>query len=252
MMRKLLVCIAFHGGAYHGWQVQANAHTVQERVQDAIEQLFGIREDISGCSRTDAGVHARRYYFHMKANTSLPLPRIIRSLNALLPDTISVQNIWEVPPDFHARYSAIGKEYLYQIWNEPSPNPFLLDQSFHYPYLLKIEPMQEALHHLMGTHDFTSFCSQKSSVQDKVRTLTKGTITCHDSLIQIRIGGNGFLYHMVRIIVGTLLFVSQGKIQPEEIPEILNRKDRYFAGKTVPAHGLFLYDVYYKQECMYG
>lgn len=246
-MRNLLFCIAFDGGNYHGWQVQSNAVTVQQTMQDAIEKILGVREDISGCSRTDSGVHAQRYYFHMKTESEIPHSKLQMALNTLLPHDISVLEIKEVPLDFHARYSAVSKEYLYQIWNAAYPNPFLRDRSYHYPYPLKKEKMRKALNLMLGTHDFTSFCSIKSTVEDKTRTILKGEIVSSGSLVQISVQSDGFLYNMVRIIVGTLLFVSEGKIDPEEIPAILQKKDRAFAGKTAPAKGLFLKNVFYNE-----
>ena len=244
-MRNLLFEISYNGSHYHGWQVQQNAISVQQVVQDSIEKLFRERLDISGCSRTDTGVHANQYFFHMKTESTIPCSNIQRAMNTSLPDDIVVLNCSEVPLDFHARYSCTGKEYVYQIWNAEYGNPFMRDMVYHYRYPLQIDRIQQAMRYLLGTHDFSSFCALHTDVEDKTRTIFDARVEQEGNLIKLVFRGDGFLYNMVRIMVGTLLFVSEGKIQPEQIPEIIQKKDRNSAGKTAPARGLYLNRIFY-------
>lgn len=244
-MRNLLFEISYNGSRYHGWQVQQNAITVQQVVQDSIERLFQERLDISGCSRTDTGVHANQYFFHMKTESKIPCNNIQRAMNTSLPDDIVVLGCSEAPLDFHARYSCTGKEYVYQIWNAEYGNPFLQDMVYHYRYPLRIDRIQQAMQYLLGTYDFSSFCALHTDVEDKTRTIFDARVEQEGNLIKLFFRGDGFLYNMVRIMVGTLLFVSEGKIQPEQIPEIIQKKDRSLAGKTAPARGLYLNRIFY-------
>lgn len=244
-MRNLLFEISYNGSRYHGWQVQQNAITVQQVVQDSIERLFQKRLDISGCSRTDTGVHANQYFFHMKTESKIPCNNIQRAMNTSLPDDIVVLGCSQAPLDFHARYSCTGKEYVYQIWNAEYGNPFLQDMVYHYRYPLRIERIQQAMQYLLGTHDFSAFCALHTDVEDKTRTIFDARVEQEGNLIKLVFRGDGFLYNMVRIMVGTLLFVSEGKIQPEQIPEIIQKKDRSLAGKTAPARGLYLNRIFY-------
>ena len=244
-MRNLLFDIAFIGTHYHGWQVQTNAVTVQQTVQDAVERLFGKRLDVVGCSRTDAGVHAKQFTFNLYTEKKYPCDRIRAAMNRLLPSDISVKEVTEVPLDFHARYHCAGKEYVYQLWTAPYPNPFVQDTAYHYPYPLRWEWIEPAMHCFLGTHDFTSMSSIRSDVEDKTRTMTRVEGKVDGHLVCFYVQGDGFLYNMVRIMVGTLLFVSQGKIHPEDVATILAAKDRSLAGKTAPAHGLCLNRVFY-------
>lgn len=245
-MKKLLFRISYDGTDYHGWQVQPNGLSVQERIQDALEQLLGKREPICGCSRTDAGVHAREYFFHMTTESSIPAQQIQYALNrSFLPNDIAVLDVTEVPMDFHARYSAIGKEYCYQIWNSVYPNPFLRSTAWWYRPKLSVAKMEAGIPYLLGRKDFSSFCASGSSVENHVRELFEIVIEQKDELIEFRFRGDGFLYHMVRILVGTLVELSQGKIKAEELPYILEAKDRSLAGATAPPTGLFLNHVFY-------
>lgn len=244
-MRNLLFKIAYRGTNYHGWQVQKNALAIQEVVQNAIEKVFMKREDIVGCSRTDAGVHANAYYFHMQTEHGIPVERVSLALNHFLPNDICVLHCEEVPMDFHARYHVRSKEYIYKIWASPVRNPFLEDMAYHYPYALRLEEMKNAAHSFIGTHDFAAFCASGSDLADTIRTVHYADINEAKDLVVFRVCGDGFLYNMVRIMVGTLLSVSQGRLGMEDIPCILQSKDRSKAGKTISPKGLYLNAVNY-------
>lgn len=242
-MQKLLLTLMFDGTRYHGWQVQKNALAIQQVVQDALEAVLHTRPDLSGCSRTDAGVHANMYCCHLCAD--IDPYRLVPALNAHLPHDIAVQDARVVPEDFHARYSAFGKEYLYKIWNAHPRNPFLEGYALHYRRPLDLPLLKEQAAYFLGKHDFTSFCSVKCDVEDTVRTVRRLTLEQDGALVTVAIEADGFLYNMVRIIVGTLLFINEGRIAPGEIPAIFDARDRNRAGKTAPAHGLYLNHIYY-------
>lgn len=244
-MRRLKLTIAYRGTAYHGFQVQQNALTVAEVFQDAVESVFGQRYDIKGCSRTDSGVHARGFVLSMDIAEAIPCPNIIKALNHRLPGDIAVLDCQEAEQGFHPRYSATGKRYLYRIWNAPQRNPFLQDTALHQPRPLDAELMNTAARHFLGSHDFSAFCAAGGSVQDHRRTITQCGVCRRGELVEISITGNGFLYNMVRIIAGTLMEVSLGRLTPEDIPLIIESRDRSRAGATAPAHGLFLDCVFY-------
>lgn len=244
-MRNLLIEITYNGSHYHGWQVQDNALTVQERMQDSVEKLFGSRLDISGCSRTDSGVHANQYYFHMLTESHIPCVNIKGALSTNLPDDIAVISCREVPLDFHARYSCTGKEYCYKIWNADYRSPFLTGLAYNYRYNLDCDKLDKASKHFLGTHDFSSFCSIKSDIKNKIRTISYAGVRKEGSMVVITFRGDGFLYNMARIMTGTLIFVAEGKIKAEDIPGIIKSKNRGNAGKTAPASGLYLNRVFY-------
>lgn len=246
-MRKLLFCIAYCGTNYHGWQVQENAITIQQTIQNAIERIFQERLPICGCSRTDSGVHANNYYFHMETSSKIPCTNIQRALNTYLPKDIAVKSVHEVSRDFHARYSCCSKEYVYLIWNAPYHSPFYESRALYYPYPLSTSGIKEAMHFLEGRHDFTSFCANPLST-DNIRTIFHTSIEQDGFMLKLLFHGDGFLYNMVRIMVGTLLFVSEKKFVPDDIPQILAEKDRKKAGKTAPPEGLYLNKVYYNKK----
>jgi len=243
-MRKLLN-ITYDGTAYHGWQVQSNALTVQEVMQNAIEKVFGSRLDLSGTSRTDTGVHANMYCCHFDTGSGISNQSIVRALNANLPFDIAVQNCEDVPDDFHARYSATAKEYIYKIHNARQRDPFLYKYSLHITHTIKVDIMQQAVQHLVGTRDFAAFCNTGSDIGDTVRTVKYAGFERQGDMITFKICADGFLYNMVRIIVGTMLFVNNGRIAPDGVPDILASKDRKNAGGTAPAKGLYLNKVVY-------
>ena len=244
-MKNLLLTLCFDGSGYHGWQVQENAVTVQSTLQDAVERILGVRENIIGCSRTDAGVHAEMFCCNMRTAKEMPPEKLQTALNAVLPRDIAVLSVKEVPYEFHARYDCKGKVYKYLIWNAQTRNPFYENCAYHYPWPLDVPMLNEQIKAFLGTHDFSAFCASGSSVEDRGREITRAEIQKTGDLVEIYIGGNGFLYNMVRIMVGTLLGVQAGNIPPDSLPWILEKKDRQNAGVTAPAHGLYLHEVRY-------
>ena len=247
MDRNLLVTIMYDGRTFHGWQVQNNAASVQEEFQKALYEVIGERPDIKGCSRTDAGVHANQYCISFNTAHTIPTDRLPLALNRFLPPTIAALSAQEVAEDFHARYSCKGKEYIYKINNAAIRNPFLEGYALHYWHKLDERIMHEAAQHLIGRHDFTSFCTvdPKRPKGDFHRTVRRLTVERDGDMVTVTIEADGFLYNMVRIIVGTLLEVAQGKITPEDMPDIIAALDRTHAGPTAPPQGLYLNRVFY-------
>lgn len=235
----------YEGTAYHGWQIQNNAVTVQQKIQDAIQTIFGVRENVTGCSRTDSGVHANMFCFNMRTEKSIDCFKTVKSLNAVLPNDISVLSCEEVPFEFHARYDCVSKEYKYLIWNGIARNPFYLNRALNYPYKLDIDMLNIEAEAFVGTYDFSAFCSADSSVEDKTRTVKSIGFKRYGDLVEFSVEADGFLYNMVRIIIGTLLDINEGKIPKGTISEIILSKDRGKAGKTAPASGLYLNKVNY-------
>lgn len=244
-MRNLLLTISYDGSAYHGWQVQKNAVTVQQVFQRAVEKLLCTKTDIKGCSRTDSGVHANMYCVSFKTNSNIPCKNIISGLNTYLPKDIAVLDCIEAAPDFHARYSVRSKQYVYRVYNEQIRDPFLKDRAFHYRYRINEQLLDTEAQAFVGTHDFAGFCSARSDVEDTVRTVYAFSVERRGSEVLFKVEADGFLYNMVRIMVGTLLFVNEGKIKPGELADVINSKNRTLAGKTAPAHGLYLNKVNY-------
>ncbi len=247
-MRNLKVFIAYNGAAYHGFQRQDNAASVQETVERALGKLFKIPPPtIYGCSRTDAGVHARRFCFNVFTDNKIPCEGFVPGLNSLLPPDIAALSCEEADESFHARFDTKGKEYVYLISLKPQRDVFLRDLAYHYPYKLDIAAMNSAAGALLGEHDFSGFCKSEGRliVKTTVRTLYEVSVTERDELCEIRVRGSGFLYNMVRIIAGTLVYVSEGRRTREDIEEALETGNRDLSGKTLPACGLYLNDVYY-------
>lgn len=244
-MRNLLITISYDGSAYHGWQVQKNAVTVQQVFQKAVEKLFCEKTDIKGCSRTDSGVHANMYCVSLKTQKNIPCENIITGLNTYLPKDIAVTGCIEVADDFHARYSVKSKEYVYRIYNSQIRNPFLKNYALHYRYPIDAQYLNEEAQAFLGSHDFSGFCSAKSDVEDTVRTVYSFSVTRNGDEVIFSVEADGFHYNMVRIMVGTLLFVNEGKIKQGELADVIKSKDRKRAGKTAPAHGLYLNNVKY-------
>lgn len=251
-MRNILMTLSYLGTNYHGSQVQANALSVTQVVQDAMEQVLHVREDVKGCSRTDSGVHANGFCMNFHTENPLPLYQLKRGLNALLPPDIGVLDCKEVPNDFHARYSSVGKRYLYLIWNSDGKNPFYRDRALEYWKTLDLKLLSEICKMFVGTHDFKGFCSMKTDKKDTVRTIYRCEVKREGHLVTFLVEGDGFLYNMVRILVGTLLRASEGKITPQQVARALKEKDRALAGITAPAHGLYLDEVFYTRPAHWG
>lgn len=203
------------------------------------------KTDIKGCSRTDSGVHANMYCVSLKTQKNIPCENIITGLNTYLPKDIAVTGCIEVADDFHARYSVKSKEYVYRIYNSQIRNPFLKNYALHYRYPIDAQYLNEEAQAFLGSHDFSGFCSAKSDVEDTVRTVYSFSVTRNGDEVIFSVEADGFLYNMVRIMVGTLLFVNEGKIKQGELADVIKSKDRKRAGKTAPAHGLYLNNVKY-------
>jgi tRNA pseudouridine38-40 synthase len=244
-MRNLLFTISFCGTAYHGWQVQDNAVTVQQTVQDGIERILQKRENIVGCSRTDSGVHANMYCFNMRTESDMPCDRLVKALNAVIPEDVSVHSCREVPHGFHARYDCVGKEYKYLIWNSQTRNPFLTDRALHFPYELDTKLLDSQAAQFVGKYDFRSFCASGSSVESTVRNVTHASAERDGELVTLTFRADGFLYNMVRIMTGTLLDIANGRLEKDSIKNIILSEDRNAAGVTAPPHGLYLNKVNY-------
>ncbi len=247
-MRNLKVFIAYNGAAYHGFQRQDNAETIQETVERAIGKLLKTEPPtIYGCSRTDTGVHAREFCFNVHIDNRIPCEGFVKGMNTLLPDDIAVLSCEDADEDFHARYHAKGKEYIYIINNKLQRDVFMQNLTFHYPYKLDIEAMNRAAKLLVGEHDFGGFCRAegKARMKSTVRTIYDITVTEQNGQCEVKVSGNGFLYNMVRIVTGTLVYISEGKRTEQDILNALEKGDRAFSGITLPPCGLYLNKVFY-------
>ena len=248
-MMNIAVKIMYDGAKYHGWQYQKNGITVQERIETVLYELTGEKVSVCGCSRTDAGVHALEFVFNFKSITKIPLERLPYAINNhLINDSIAAVAAFQVPEEFNARFSSIGKRYIYKIWNSNIENPFTSKYSWFVPYKLDIEKMKAAAKCFEGTHDFSAFMASGGSQKTTVRTISECIVresSEWSEQIEIEVEANAFLYNMVRIISGTLAEVGMGRITPEEIWKIINSCDRKRAGMTAPPEGLFLKKVLY-------
>lgn len=244
-MRRLLVTIRYDGSAYHGYQVQSNAVTVQEVFQNAVQKVFGKRLDVKGCSRTDSGVHANMYCISLDTDMNISNESVVLALNTYLPSDIAAYDCKEVPAEFHPRYSCKSKEYLYKIYNGKYRNPFYAKYAFWYRYNLDAEYLNKEAQAFVGKYDYSGFCSVKSDVEDTVREIYSCRVWREDDFVYFKVSGDGFLYNMVRIMVGTLLFINEGKIKSGELENIILSKDRKRAGKTAPPQGLYLNNICY-------
>lgn len=245
---NILVTITFDGTAYHGFQVQKNGKTVCEAFQDGLEQLFGVRYDVKGCSRTDSGVHALEFCLNFHAETAIPMEKLSLALNRYLPPDIRVLKAKEVPEEFHARYSAHSKEYLYRIRNSAIDSPF--DQSYYWRCTPKLDvvAMNEAAQKLVGKHNFSAFMSAGSTIVDTVRTIYRFEVEQQGEMVLCRVEADGYLYNMVRILCGTLVEIGSGKRDISQIDKALQSGSRQDAGITLPPQGLFLSRVFYDTE----
>lgn len=245
-MKRVKLVVAYDGTNYHGWQVQDNGITIEEVLNQTISEL--VQEDIKviGASRTDAGVHACGNVAVFDTESRIPGDKFSFALNQRLPEDIRIQESYEVDADFHPRYADTVKTYEYNILNRrfELPSKRLYAAFCYYP--MDIERMNQAAAYLVGEHDFKSFCSAGAQVQTTVRTIYAVNVTKDDDMVHIRITGNGFLYNMVRIIAGTLMQVGTGLMEPEQVKEILEARDRSKAGPTAVAKGLTLVEIRYE------
>lgn len=250
-MRNLKIFIAYNGADYHGFQRQDNAVTVQETVEKALGKLLKTEPPvICGCSRTDTGVHARRFCFNVKIDNAIPCGGFVKGMNTLLPSDICVLSCEDVSGEFHARYSVKAKEYVYLINNKPTRDVFLQKLAYHYPHKLDYKAMEQAAELFVGEHDFAAFCRAegKARVKTTVRKIYSLDILRGNGICEIKVCGSGFLYNMVRIIAGTLIYVSEGRRTVEDIKKALETGDRSLAGVTMPPEGLYLNEVFYEDK----
>lgn len=248
-MPRLKCIISYDGTQFSGYQVQPGKRTVQGEIQKALTKLNkGVNIRVSASGRTDAGVHARGQVIHFDTSLEIEPARWQIALNSLLPDDIAVSSAEIVHQDFHARFDAAGKEYRYFLLLSKHRDPFQRNYAYQYPPELNYDAMREASKHLLGTHDFTSFCSAKTEVEDRIRTLKEIDFSEENGMLVFRFVGNGFLYNMVRILVGTLLEVGNGRRAADTMQALLASKDRTLAGKTAPGHGLYLWQVFYDED----
>ncbi len=245
-MKRIKLTIAYDGTNYCGWQIQPNGITIEEILNKALSKMTGEEILVVGASRTDSGVHAMGNVAVFDTDTTIPAEKIAVALNQRLPDDIVITKSEEVPLDFHPRYCNCSKTYEYHIINTRIPIPTKRLTNYFVSYVLDIDKMRQAASYLVGEHDFVSFCNVRTDVENTVRTITALDILTNGNEITIRITGNGFLYNMVRIIVGTLVRVGRGFYEPEKVKEILEAKDRKAAGVTAPAHGLVLVEIKYE------
>lgn len=245
MMKRIKLTVAYDGTDYCGWQVQPNGMTVEEILNRELSALTGEEVKVIGASRTDAGVHAEGNVAVFDTETGIPAERIAYALNCRLPEDIVAVKSEEVPGDWHPRYQCSVKTYEYRILNREMPDPVCRRSTVHVSYPLNLGDMRRAAGYLKGEHDFKSFCSPHTEVKDTVRTVHSLEIEKEGDIITVRISGNGFLYNMVRIIVGTLINVGRGACPPEKVKEILEARDRRKAAATAPAKGLVLKHIRY-------
>ena len=245
MKRNIALLVEFDGTLLHGWQSQKHCRSVQVELENAVHTVMGPSTRLNGCSRTDAGVHAEGHVSNFSTSSAMPIEKVALALNSRLPQDIAVKAAAEVPYTFHARHDAVAKTYLYRLWNLPSPPTLHRFDTCHVPRSLDLDRMNTAAQHLVGKHDFTTFMAAGSAAASPVRTLYRVEVRREGPLVVLEVQGDGFLYNMVRIVAGTLCSVGFGKIDPAEIPDILESRERKRAGKTMPPRGLSLVKVEY-------
>ncbi|WP_404323000.1 tRNA pseudouridine(38-40) synthase TruA [Cytobacillus firmus] len=245
-MQRFKCIVTYDGTLFAGYQVQPGKRTVQGELERALKKIHkgkDIRVTASG--RTDAGVHARGQVIHFDSPLNIPIEKWEIALNSLLSDDVAIIGTETVSDDFHVRFDAKGKEYRYFVHRSSRRDPFKRQYAYQYPYPINKDAIRQAAAGLIGTHDFTSFCSAKTEVEDKVRELQEIDVQEEGNMIIFRFRGTGFLYNMVRILTGTLLEVGSGERDPESMPAVLKEKNRSAAGKTAPPQGLYLWEVFY-------
>mgnify|MGYP002529019028 CR=1 FL=1 len=245
MRRNIALRLQYDGTAYHGWQVQKTDVTVAETLERALTKVCGEPIKVVGCGRTDAGVHAERYIANFHTESRIPVERLPFAINTHTPEDIVVREALEVADDFNAILSCQKKEYTYRIYNSRIKNPFYVNRAYFYPKHLDEEVMDRAARAFEGTHDFAAVRSVGTETRTTVRTVHWCRAERDGPLISIAVCADGFLYNMVRAIVGTMVYASYGKIEPEAIPALLATRDRRLTGPTMPPQGLYLNRVWY-------
>jgi tRNA pseudouridine38-40 synthase len=244
-MRNIKLLIEYDGTCYAGWQKQNNALAIQEVIEKALYKLTGEIIELVGSSRTDTGVHAVGYVANFKTISSIPSEKFCDALNTKLPKDIVILKSEEVPLEFHSRYNCKGKTYCYTIINREQPSAIERNYSYHMKFNLNIDAMTQACAYFIGKKDFAALKNLGSSVKTSTRTITELKLETQGQIIKVYCSADGFLYNMMRIIVGILLQVGTGKLKPEDVEKIINSKDRKLAGKAVSASGLCLMEVFY-------
>lgn len=245
-MRNIRLKVSYEGTRYQGWQKQETSdNTIQGKLEKVISRMCGEDIAVQGSGRTDAGVHALGQIVNFHTSCEMPLPDMLQYMNQYLPEDIAVTEIDEVAQRFHSRLNATGKKYCYRVWNSSIPNVFWRRYTHTVEEKLEVDAMKQAAKYFLGEHDFKAFTSTKKGKKSTVRRIDAIDIVCDGDLLTFTFRGNGFLYHMIRILVGTLLEVGQGERMPDSIPEILASKERENAGALVPGKGLVLEEVYY-------
>ena len=244
-MRNIALRLTYDGSRYHGWQTQKEEITVQQTLEEAIEKCCGERRHVTGCGRTDAGVHALRYCANFKSDCRIPLEKLPLALNSCLPSDIAVLAACEAEENFNAIGSCIKKEYIYKIHNSNLRDPFLEKRAYFFPQRLDVEKMNAAARAFEGTHDFAAVRSVGTETKTTVRTVYWCSAAREGELITVRVCADGFLYNMARAMVGTMVYASYGKLEPGEIPALLEKGDRRLTGPTMPAQGLYLNRLWY-------
>ena len=236
--------IAFDGSYYKGWQFQKNALTVQQVMTETARRFFSSDVTVTGCSRTDSGVHAENYVLSIKTDKVIPADAIVRGMNTFLPPSVAVKECTVVSEDFHPRYDCISKEYRYRILNSAIPDPFLAGRAYRVPAKLDEEKMARDAEQLIGKHNFASFMAAGSKITDPTRTIFHASVSRDGDLIEFSVSADGFLYNMVRIITGTLIDLNLGRNE-NTMTQIIEAENRSVAGFTAPPDGLLLYSVKY-------
>lgn len=244
-MRNIKLIIEYDGKGFNGWQKQPDRLNIQGEIEKAIEEITGEKVDLTASGRTDAGVHSLGQTANFKTDSKIPTEKFAKAINSRLKKSIVIKSAEEVDEKFHSRYSVKSKTYRYIINNSENGTAIYRGLEYHVPMKLDYEKMNEAMKYFIGEHDFKAFKASGTSSKSSVRKILDGSVRKEGERVIIEVTGTGFLYNMVRIISGTLLDVGLGKIKPEDIPSIIESKDRTKAGKTLPAYGLYLLQVNY-------
>lgn len=244
-MKNIKLILQYDGTNYHGFQIQPDVITIQSALQDCLENITGKKHKVNGCSRTDAGVHAIRYCAGFVTDSPIPAEKFSVVMNNYLPDDIRIISSSEEPEDFHPRFSTVSKEYIYTINTNSEINVFSRNYEWQLKTELNTDLMNEAAGNIVGEQDFCSFMTTGPELESTVRNVMSLSVKNEDDRIKIYIRADGFLYNMVRIITGTLVWVGEGRIAPSEVKDIIEKKNRSYAGPTAPPQGLALYKIYY-------